>query len=479
MEPYRQDIGKIYLVFALSLALLAASFYWLGFKPLVQRLRLEHTHEISHFLDTGEWLLEGVLARYRDLARQSASRTAIRKRQAAYLQGKVSREALVAFSAPKLADAMEANKALVGISRFAPDGQLLFGVGEQLPPALLRDCAGSQLSGLRMQGPIQVGAAHRLLICSPIIDRDAGHVGADLLVFDDGDIQRVIDVPQPGLGSFAVVRHGRIIYWPRQLEDTAARGVLDAFLTSGVTDPGYILASAPLSDSDWRLVAVVNKAQFFAAIERQRLLLLGVVAVVAVAVMLLTMLTLRPVVRTLLLEQRLFELSHRDGLTGLYNHAYLQELLDRELERARRHGRALSVLMLDIDHFKEVNDRYGHPVGDTVLARVGEVLAGSLRTIDLPARYGGEEFMVLLPDTGSDSARTLAERLRTIMAGEFVPTPGGAVSITVSIGVVTCEPRRAACDRQRLVRQADRAMYASKEAGRDRVTAVLLEEDDD
>jgi diguanylate cyclase (GGDEF)-like protein len=475
MQPYRWDIGKIYSVVALSCLLLTASFYWFGFRPLSERLRAEHAHEIRHFLRSGIWLLEGVLSKQRNLARQTASRTAIRKKQIAYLQHLVSRQALVAFSASKLADAMEASRTLVGISRFDPDDNFLFAVGEPLPADVARRCFQGLQPGLHMLGPIQIGRTRRLLFCSPIEDSDAGRVGSDVLVFADSDIHRVIDVPQVGLANFAIVRKGRIVYWPQQLNNAVARQILSTYLTGGRTDPAYILESKPVPGSDWQLYAVVNKARFFADMDRQRVILLAVVFGVTALVLVLAVLVLRPVIRALLREQRLFELSHRDGLTGLYNHSYLQELLEKELARAQRYRRVLSALMFDIDHFKDVNDRYGHQVGDAVLARIGEVVKARLRKADHAARYGGEEFMVLLPETDSHKAVLLAEQLRAVVGREKVRTSVGELSVNISIGVVTYVPSGTAYDRRRFVEQADRAMYASKQGGRNRVTAVVLD----
>jgi len=479
MEPIRRDIGKIYLVLVLGGVLLSTSIYWFSFRPLMERLRQEHTAEIRHFLDTGQWLLESVLSNYRDLAKQSASRTAIRQRQVAYLHGEINRDALAAFSKPKLADAMKANRAIAGISRYAPDGHLLFSVGELPPPELAKACTDTQRAGLRLLGVVSIAARRRLAYCSPIVDRKAGHVGVDLLLFDDAEVQRVVDSTHEIVGSYAVVRMKNVLYWPTPLKDADTQRVLQNFLDNGVTDHRYILKSTSLANTDWRLVVVVNKSRFFAAIEHQQLVLIGVLVAVAVIVLVLTVMALRPVIRTLLLEQRLFDMSHRDSLTGLFNHAYLQELLEREVERAHRYGRPLSALMLDIDHFKAINDRYGHQVGDAVLTRVGELLQSSIRQIDVAARYGGEEFMILLPDTDSANASTLAERLRDTLARAVISMPAGPISVTVSIGVVTCDPQKENCDRYCLVEQADQAMYASKAAGRNRVTTVMLTSDGD
>jgi len=111
-------------------------------------------------------------------------------------------------------------------------------------------------------------------------------------------------------------------------------------------------------------------------------------------------------------NERLREWAIRDGLTGLYNHRHFQELLRTEMARARRYGQPLACLMLDLDHFKDVNDTYGHPFGDRVLKRLAATLTDVAREVDIIARYGGEEFVVVLPNTDREGARRLAERVR-------------------------------------------------------------------
>ncbi|MEO3927909.1 diguanylate cyclase [Micromonosporaceae bacterium B7E4] len=167
-------------------------------------------------------------------------------------------------------------------------------------------------------------------------------------------------------------------------------------------------------------------------------------------------------------------LSLTDPLTGLWNYRYLKESIRREIERASRFGRMLSVLALDLDRFKEVNDTYGHAAGDAVLAEFAQRIRGAMREVDLAFRQGGEEFVVLLPETDARGAATVAERLgaavrETPMAIRPRPgavTPVGAlVSVTVSIGVAVY-PDHAATGPQLLV-AADEALYAAKAAGRD------------
>jgi diguanylate cyclase (GGDEF)-like protein len=193
--------------------------------------------------------------------------------------------------------------------------------------------------------------------------------------------------------------------------------------------------------------------------------------------------------RTRALEEangRLARLAVTDGLTGVYNHRHFREALAREASRAGRTGRPLSLLLLDVDHFKRFNDTRGHPAGDALLRELAATLQVGLRGADVLARYGGEEFALLLPDTGEEGAREVAERLRAAVEHRFgatsdpSPIAGG---VTVSVGVATwpgalahgapegegafeAGPHRAA---EELLESADRALYAAKRGGRNRV----------
>ncbi|HEX9108983.1 MAG TPA: GGDEF domain-containing protein [Longimicrobiales bacterium] len=164
--------------------------------------------------------------------------------------------------------------------------------------------------------------------------------------------------------------------------------------------------------------------------------------------------------------------SRHDPLTGLANRRFFEERLAAEARRCDRYGRPLAVVMVDIDHFKRVNDTHGHDGGDAVLRALGDLLATSLRETDLPARLGGEEFVLLLPETPLDAAAETAERLRARVEALAIPWRGGTIPITASFGVSAapeCVPTSAA-----LLESADAALYASKEAGRNRVTPAAL-----
>jgi diguanylate cyclase (GGDEF)-like protein len=171
--------------------------------------------------------------------------------------------------------------------------------------------------------------------------------------------------------------------------------------------------------------------------------------------------------RAFLFEKELLHVSRHDSLTGACNRRYLHELAEREIALARRHGRALAVAMLDIDHFKDVNDTYGHDVGDRVLRDLVNACNDNLRMIDHIGRIGGEEFVCILPETGKAEALLCAERLRGTIEALRVDTPQGPLRFTVSIGVALLTSRHA--DASALLKDADTALYRAKHKGRNQV----------
>ncbi len=174
------------------------------------------------------------------------------------------------------------------------------------------------------------------------------------------------------------------------------------------------------------------------------------------------------------LFQGVEELSITDGLTGLYLLRYFKQRLREEFYRAERNGGQLSLMILDIDHFKRFNDTYGHPVGDTILATVAERVLANARKVDITARYGGDEFVILLPDTSADEAMLLAERLHQAVSGEPVTVgPDRTVRLTVSIGVATYPTHANTIDE--LIKRSDEALYWIKSHGRNRIRLYSFE----
>jgi diguanylate cyclase (GGDEF)-like protein len=171
------------------------------------------------------------------------------------------------------------------------------------------------------------------------------------------------------------------------------------------------------------------------------------------------------------LRQPLSDQAVRDALTGLFNRRYMEETLAREVRRAVRRDRPLALLMLDLDHFKRYNDRYGHAAGDSVLRAVGAFPRARIRSEDIPCRYGGEEFVVILPEATPDHSLHRAEEIRAgVKQLTIVHDARQLDNITTSIGLASVSAE--VSESSSLLRAADAALYPSKEKGRDRVTVA-------
>ncbi|NNE41107.1 MAG: PleD family two-component system response regulator [Marinicaulis sp.] len=169
--------------------------------------------------------------------------------------------------------------------------------------------------------------------------------------------------------------------------------------------------------------------------------------------------------------QASLEMAVTDQLTGLYNRRYLASHLSAMFDRAFWTGRSLAVMVLDIDHFKSINDTHGHDVGDKVLVEFADTVSKSVRGIDLACRYGGEEFLVAMPDTDMAFASVVAERLRQEVEGNKIVVNSGRdeISVTVSIGIASTENGPEEDTAQKLIKRADEALYSAKESGRNKV----------
>ena len=174
------------------------------------------------------------------------------------------------------------------------------------------------------------------------------------------------------------------------------------------------------------------------------------------------------------MENKLHKLATTDGLTGLYNRRHFMELAHREFSRAARYKISMSLLMFDVDHFKSINDNYGHEVGDEVLITLARTSEHTLRSFDILGRLGGEEFAAVLPETNEETARTVAERLRSAIEEKLTATSQGSIHITVSLGLCAFDR----CDVHSvddMLRIADKGLYLAKENGRNRVEMLLSE----
>ncbi len=166
---------------------------------------------------------------------------------------------------------------------------------------------------------------------------------------------------------------------------------------------------------------------------------------------------------------QLMKLSVTDDRTRLYNDRYLRQRLSEEFKRSMRYGTALSVILLDLDHFKTVNDRYGHEFGDAVLLQFGGILVDNAREIDIVGRYGGEEFLMVLPNTDGIKAAIVGERVRKATEEHLFQVQDQILRITTSAGISSIPTNREVSEEEQFLRAADEALYRAKEAGRNKV----------
>jgi diguanylate cyclase (GGDEF)-like protein len=169
-----------------------------------------------------------------------------------------------------------------------------------------------------------------------------------------------------------------------------------------------------------------------------------------------------------LANKRLKKLSITDGLTELFNHRHVHQLLHDEFERSARTGEAIAVAMMDLDRFKSINDTYGHPTGDVVLYETARIIKETAREIDMPGRYGGEEFIAILPGTGEEAAEHFAERVRQAVEGHVFRDGATEIRMTVSCGVASF-PAPGVDEPEALLKAADEALYQAKHGGRNQV----------
>lgn len=231
--------------------------------------------------------------------------------------------------------------------------------------------------------------------------------------------------------------------------------------------PNEFLGVSHVAGTPFFSVVRTNKDQALLSWRKQ-----ATEAVVAVAaVFFLLILLVHGHTRLLRQKQRLERLSVTDELTGVYNRRYLIQAGKHEAERSQRHNHAMALILVDADHFKAVNDAWGHAIGDQVLVQLAQRLAKAVRGSDVLARYGGEEFAILLPETTLFGASRIAERLRQQVSASPVATSGATISLTVSVGLAQLQPDETF---EAMLNRADAALYSAKESGRNKVVTCQL-----
>lgn len=279
-------------------------------------------------------------------------------------------------------------------------------------------------------------------------------------VFVDFDYVRRVQIASAYLGIMALLAALAHFRSPLFRTSGPVRVMGLLMMAHGLTLAGrfYFFVSQAVTETSLLHISTVQSILFFEACM--------MIAAVPIACLLMT---------TERLHQNLHRMAMIDDLTGLLNRRAFLDEARRHFARALRQGSPLSVLMIDLDHFKKINDAKGHDAGDAVLAAFADELRTSLRKSDLPCRYGGEEFCVLLPDTDIDGAATLAETLRRRFAAVEVNHDGERLGATISIGVAAALPVMHMIEEA--ISNADRALYGAKRAGRDCVIRFDVDAD--
>jgi diguanylate cyclase (GGDEF)-like protein len=243
---------------------------------------------------------------------------------------------------------------------------------------------------------------------------------------------------------------------PMLIHDATMEGLYGLLEGEAEDLPVRSIIIAPLILDDQALGALILSASNRSAFTQDDLRLLESFAA-----------TISAAINNSLLHSRMQRLAITDSVTNLYNRRGFYELARREIERARRFGHSLSVIMMDLDQLKSVNDTYGHAVGDQVLRTLADRLSQHVREFDILCRYGGDEFALLLPETDLFMASSVAERLRASIADDPIITDGGPVPVTISLGVTKATLNTT--NLEELLKSADRALYAAKQSGRNRL----------
>jgi diguanylate cyclase (GGDEF)-like protein len=281
-------------------------------------------------------------------------------------------------------------------------------------------------------------------------------------------------------GTGWAARQLRAIYGPAFTRDVAGF-IADARRVAALP-PGAPEAAAPLARlfaqarapllAQLDLAVTIHQRDAEHVLAELEDLQRGILAMVLVTLAVEALTIFRPMIRRIEAYTReITRLATIDPLTGLANRRGFLDRAAAEIARARRNNRELSLLMIDADHFKQINDTHGHTAGDIALQHLAKRLASTLRAGDTASRFGGEEFAILLPETDIQNAALLAERLRTDIAATAFPVNDAAISLTVSIGVTQMNPT-APTALEEALNQADQAMYSAKTSGRNRVVST-------
>jgi diguanylate cyclase (GGDEF)-like protein len=266
-----------------------------------------------------------------------------------------------------------------------------------------------------------------------------------------------LDSPK-GTNDFSDIIHGRVRWkFTNNIRRKVSREIYEKYYAGAVT----CAVQVPIKVDSDRIIGIIAADNLFTHRRLGKSELFSLLNFATQAGM---------AIESFRLHHQIRDLTVKDGLTGVYNRRYFDNYFPREVLRCRRYKRFLSLLYVDLDHFKSINDLYGHPAGDIVLKHVADRLTQGLRTVDMVVRMGGDEFAVILPEVGPDGAKNVAQRLFKSITESYAPLellglPGHKVSVSMGVACFS----ESMTDYKELVRKADESLYQAKAAGRNRI----------
>jgi len=460
----RRIVASVMLGILATGALVGLTTAW----PLFQAHRQAQENGILISAKAQAQSLDQRLARYRDAARQLPSRSEIR-RLSRLAEQREDRASLVAFTMPRLIEAMRQSPDLVGLVRLGPAGEALVTIGRT--PWPMPGVASMAEMDVRL---VVQDQALRVRVVAPLLARDGARIGTDVLYFDTAGIAALL-ADNTGLGEHAhhyltafsapdFLTVGAETSPPPPLPDavrTALREGRAGLYREGRGWQGGIWVHVPLASPDWGLLVQIPGGAFYASIYQQLLWPALLVLVLMTLGAVLTARAIDPLLSRITDQARRLHVSaHYDPLTGLSNRTHLNQRLSMALSRAGTSHTLLAVLFLDLDHFKDINDSLGHPLGDQLLQAVGRRLAEAVREQDALGRLGGDEFLLVMehlhdPNDAGRAARQLIDALV-----QPFHVAGHEIFIGASIGI-SLYPRDGHTA-EALIQRADTAMYAAK-----------------
>jgi diguanylate cyclase (GGDEF)-like protein len=436
--------NKLKNIFAVIIIIIIFASYFGVYIPLKNELEDSLHRGFKNMVSNAEITLENHLNRAVEGAESLSSRTMIRRELEKYKAGEISYQALQEYTQPKYEDGAAIHNHLLAAYRFVDDRVLANYGGDYLELLDNNGFLESEADNL------MITADQRYIIVKSFILTDAGNrLGSDYIIYDLN----------------AMLSELRQLN-PEEIDYNILKG--ESELNSGIK-ADTIIEIRELNNTDYFLQAETPASLIYDTIGRisYKIILVVLLTVLAIAFLVTKVLhnTSKKIVKNL--KKELKEktiLSETDKMLGIYNRAKFNQELEREIDRVKRYQSKLSLIMIDIDYFKEFNDNYGHHVGDQILKKIVSIVEEKIRKHDILARYGGDEFMIICPETGLRDAENLAQRLNKAIDYYNCSEDN---NLSCSFGVAEYQDDED--NLKSLIKRADQALYQAKENGRNRV----------